>query len=182
MGQEHIIPTRYKSKIPRTFSYPVGAKAISDAVRDVPQFSQLIVDFSFWKSRARSHGTATRYAVIGAMYSGPVRFFSASRTIEEQSQDPRWMIAVHAVPRSLRHLIQVKILAEALPAIRSWLIANPHANDRKGGHGLIFKFDELKNELISETIASLLWQTERSVICGERRRADRKACSAIIAP
>jgi hypothetical protein len=161
VDDEKIIPTRYKSKIPHTLSYPVGAKAISEALRDAPQFSELTVCFSFWNQLARHHGTAAPYRVIDALYSGPIRFFSASRTIEEQSHDPRWTITVHAVPRALRHEIQAKIIAEALPAIRSWLVSNPHGSDREGGHLLTFSFDELKNELISEETASVAWKTEK---------------------
>jgi len=160
--QEPIIPTRHKSKIPHTLSYPVGAKAISDALRGVPQFDQLIVHFRFWNQLARHHGTSIPYEVIGALYSGPLRFLSGSRSIEEQSHDPRWVISVHAVPRSIRHEIQAKVVAEALPAIRSWLISNPHASGREGYHGVTFSFDELKNELISGETASMLWQTEKT--------------------
>jgi hypothetical protein len=160
--QMQIIPTQYKSKIPHTLSYPVGAKAISEALRGVPQFSELTVHFSFWNQLARHHGTATPYCIIQARFSGPLRFLSASRSIEEQNQDrQRWSIAVHAVPRSLRHVIQAKILSEALPSIRRWLFANPHSTKREGGHVLTFNFDELKNELICEENASVVWQTTR---------------------
>jgi hypothetical protein len=159
---EQIIPTQYKAKIPHTLSYPVGAKTISDALRDVPQFSELTVHFSFWNQLARNHGTSTPYCIIQVHYSGPHRFLSASRSIEEQSRDrQRWSIAVHTVPRSLRHVIQAKILTEALPSIRRWLFANPHSTKREGGHGLTFNFDELKNELICEENASVEWQTTR---------------------
>jgi hypothetical protein len=160
MDQEPIIPTRYKSKIPYTLSYPIGAKAISDVLRGAPQFEQSIVH-SFSNQLARRHGTSTPYRVIGAHYSGPIRAFSGSRTIEEQSQDPRWTITVHAVPRALRNEIQAKIIAEALPALRSWLVSNPHASDREGGHGIAFNFDELKNELMVEETASVEWRTEK---------------------
>src|SRR5580698_5164885 len=127
MEDERIIPTQYKSKIPHTLAYPIGAKAISDPLRGVPQYSELSVHFSYWNRLARYHGTATPYCVIDVLYSGPVRSFSVSRTIEEQSRDARWVISVHAVPRSLRHAIHPKVSAEALPAIRSWLFANRHS-------------------------------------------------------
>jgi hypothetical protein len=43
MDQVPIIPTRRKSKIPHTHSYPVGAKTISEALFGVPQFDDLTV-------------------------------------------------------------------------------------------------------------------------------------------
>ena len=162
MEQEPIIPTRYKSKIPHTLSYPVGAEDISDALRGLPQFDQVNLRFSFLKRTASPRRTAKLYPVIGVLYSGPRRHFSASRTVAEQSQDRRWTISVNAVPRSLRHEIQAKILAEALPSIRLWLASNVHASSREGDHGLRFSFDELKNELVSQETSSPLWRTDRT--------------------
>ena len=163
MEQEQIIPTRYKSKIPHTHSYPVGAMVISNALVGVPQFSDLTIEFWVWNQLARHHGTATPYRVIQARFSGPLRIFSASKRMEEQDYyRPRWTVSVDAVPRSLRHLIQGKIVSEALPSIRSWLVANPHSINREGGHGIVFKFDELTNELKLEEHASMEWQTTRS--------------------
>jgi len=63
MEQEQIIPTQHKSKIPHTLSYPIGAKAISEALWGVPQFPELTVHFSFWNRLARHHETATPYCV-----------------------------------------------------------------------------------------------------------------------
>lgn len=160
MTEQPIIPTRYKSKIPRSFSYPVGAEVISQALRDVPQFQVLIVDFHFANQRARYDSAAKPYEVIGVWYSGPIRSLHASKSLEEQSRSPRWQIRVQAIPRSLRHEIQAKVVAEALPAIRSWLLANPHSSYRQGTHGLTFRFDELDNELVSEETSSALWRTE----------------------
>src|SRR5450755_3121387 len=146
MEQPQIIPTAMRSKIPHTLSYPVGAKIISEGLVGVPQFSDLTVEFWFWNQLARHHGTTTPYRVIQAQYSGPLRFFSASKRMETQGYyRPRWKVSVDAVPRVLRNPIKNKIVAEALPALKSWLVANPHSTEREGGHGLVFTFDELKN-------------------------------------
>jgi hypothetical protein len=84
MEKEKVIPTRYKSRIPHTLSYPVGAKAISEALRGVTQFPELSVRFSYSNQLARHHGTSTPYPIIEVRFSGPLRFFSASLSIEEQ--------------------------------------------------------------------------------------------------
>ena len=167
MERDPIIPTRIKSKTPRTLSYPIGAEAISDALRGVSQFDQLRLEFRYYRRLdargARPQQAATTvYDVIAAAYSGPRRFHYMSKYIEEQFWGRRWEIVVHAVPRSLRHAIQARILAEALPAIRCWLVANPHAGEREGWHQLGFSFDELENKLTSKEAASVEWQTERA--------------------
>ena len=40
-----MIPTGFKSSIPKNLSYPLGAKAISEALEGVPQMGSLVVDF-----------------------------------------------------------------------------------------------------------------------------------------
>ena len=160
MAEEHIIPTRNKMKIPRTLSYPVGAKAISEALIGVPQFDELSVEFQFWNQLARRHGTATPYPVLQAQYHGPLRYLSATKRTEGYHA-PRWTISVDAVPRSLRHQIQSMIVNLALPLVKSWLLANPHSIEREGGHGLTFSFDELKNELRREEHVSIESKTTR---------------------
>ncbi len=143
-----MIPTRYKSKIPSTVSYPLGAKAISDALTGVPQEELLTIEFWFWKF-AR-HGTHVPYPVLRAKYSGESRYNVA-----------QWTIRVDAVPRALRHVVQGKLTAEALPKIRDWLISNVHSLDREGYHALTFFFDELKSEITSNESSSSEWETER---------------------
>jgi hypothetical protein len=137
MEDEKIIPTQYKSKIPNTLSFPIGAKAISEALLGVPQFSEISVHFSFSNQLARHHGTSTAYQVIDVWFRGPTRSIFASLSVEEQiSRCPIWTIGVHAIPRSLRHVIKTKIMTEALPSIRRWFLENPHSKARKGVHWL----------------------------------------------
>ena len=158
-----MIPTRSKSKIPQTHSYPIGAKAISDALADVPQHELLEVNFWFLKSSAKDHVTAIPYQVLRVSYSGPAHFFSASKSMAENGVlDAKWSILVHPVPRPLKHIVQGKLMAEALPKIGHWLISNVHSLDREGFHALTFSFDELKNEITSEETASSEFTTERS--------------------
>ena len=163
MATAHIIPTRLKSKIPHTLSYPIGAKTISEALIGVPQFDDLTLNFWFSNRPAPHQETATPYRVLQVQFSGPKRFFSMERSRSEKGcyYDPQWTIEVRAVPRSLRHLIQNKILAEALPLIRLWLMANPHSAQREGSHRLVFSFDESKGELTHDEQASIDWSTTR---------------------
>ena len=156
MEREPMIPTRWKSKIPHTHSYPVGAKTISEALIGVPQFGELTATFRFWNQLARNHGTAKPYRVLEANFSKPSPSLSSSR-----DWAGGWSIWVDAVPRSQRHLIQAKIVAEALPSIKAWFLANPHSTERQGIHSLVFSFDELKNELMCEEHATADWKTTR---------------------
>lgn len=144
-----MIPTGYKSKIPKTHSYPLNAKPISDALLDVPQRELLKIDFASWKTFAKDRVPGAPYRVLSASYSGGAVF-------------PGWTLYVYPVPRSLRHLVKDKLVTEALPKIRNWLTSNFHSSAREGGHNLSFSFDEPKNELTSEEYSSMDWQTERA--------------------
>jgi len=50
-----LIPTLYKTRLPREFSYPIGAEALSEQLAGVPQFSEFRICFSdvvsAWKSK-----------------------------------------------------------------------------------------------------------------------------------
>jgi hypothetical protein len=61
-----VIPTRYRSKIANSLSYPLGSEVISAALVDVPQFSQLAVSFHEDYSRRRAaFPDLANYRVLG---------------------------------------------------------------------------------------------------------------------
>jgi hypothetical protein len=159
MDSPAIIPTRYrKSKVPKTHTYPLGAKMISEALAGVPQFDGLTVRFYYYKPMARFNKPSTRYQVLQVSYSGPGT--SPWKRITENNL-PKRKVRVDAVPCLLRHTIQSELIATALPAVRHWLMTNPHSNDREGSHALIFEYDELAEELRSEERSSIEWRTSR---------------------
>ncbi len=146
-----MIPTAYKEKIPKALSYPLNAKAISEALSGVPQFDLLKINFSpDWKGFAKDRVPNAPHKVLTAGYTGS-GILSPSK----------WEIRVRPVPRQLKHEVQVKLIAEALPKIRKWLELNQHSLDREGGHALTFFFDELTGELTTEEYSSAEWKTER---------------------
>src|SRR5260370_29935771 len=97
----------------------------------------LTIEFSFAKPAPWNRATyeTTRYPVLGASY------------LKYDGYGPKWSIRVESVPRPLKHQIQTKLMDEALPKIRAWLVANAKTSGRDGGHHLTFFFDELANEL-----------------------------------
>jgi hypothetical protein len=157
-----VISTKSKSKIPKTHSWPIGAKAISDALKDTQQYELLEIRFRFWAGFMNDRGKGFPYPVLCVAYSGPKNFFSGSNWMAEKGYyDPKWEIVVYPVPRLWKHVIKGMLIAEALPKIRGWLISNVHSMGREGSHALTFQFDELKNEITSEETASSEWNTER---------------------
>jgi hypothetical protein len=54
------------------------------------------------------------------------------------------------------------LLTEALPRMKRWLIASQDTEGRSGGHNLVFRFDELANELKVEENSTVEWNTTRA--------------------
>ena len=131
---------------------------ISEALAGVPQFDGLTIQFRYSKWMARFNKLSTRYQVLQVSYSGPGK--SPWKLIAEDNLS-KWAVEVDAVPCLLRHKIQSELIATALPAVRHWLMTNPHSNEREGFHALIFEYDELAEELRREELSSIEWRTSR---------------------
>jgi len=134
----------------------------------VPQTGSLFVDFYFW-NRERRNVPVRPYRVLSVSYwhTGLNTLYRKFH-VEAGEFDAGWRITVEPVPRSLRHAVQSKLLVEGLPAIRRWLIASPNTGGRAGGHNLVFRFDELANELQVDEKSTIEWRTARA----DRERSD----------
>ena len=158
-----VIPTGHKSKIPSTLSYPLGAKAISEALEGVPQTGSLVVDFWYWNRQRYVPIFPQPYRVLSVRYRhAPLDGVYREWCIESGRFDPDWKITVEPVARHLRHAVQSKLLTEALPRMRRWLIASQDAEGRAGGHNLVFRYDEAANELMVEENSTTEWRTVRA--------------------
>ena len=109
-----LIPTQYKIRLSREFSYPVGAEILSESLAGVPQFSDLSIRFSdrptAWASKfQRTIAEEADYKIITAGGLPPELF-------------------VYPVLRRLKHAAHEALLARGLPLLREWLI-NHHPPD-----------------------------------------------------
>jgi len=108
-----LIPTLYKVRLSREFSYPVGAELLSEHLAGVPRFSDLRLCFSdvvtVWKSKfQRMLKEGSDYAIIEARLWEPFELF------------------VYPVQRHLKHAAQDLLISQGLPMLRDWmLLQNP---------------------------------------------------------
>ncbi|HXN49069.1 MAG TPA: hypothetical protein VN893_20625 [Bryobacteraceae bacterium] len=157
-----MIPTGYRTKIPSTLSYPLGAEAISEALEGVPQTGFLVVDFWYWNRQRLVPIFSQPYRVLSVSYwQAPLNTVYRKLYIESGRFEPGWKITVEPVPRRLRHTVQTRLLTEALPRMRRWLIASQNAEGRTGGHNLVFLYDEPADELKAEENSTPEWNTVR---------------------
>jgi hypothetical protein len=140
-----VIPTGFKSKLPQTLSYPVGAEMLSVSFEGVPQFGKLTVTFWFYP-KARPE-LLNRYSVLEIRYSRPAKsVHSRPEHFEDRMPKATWQIMVRPVPRARRYLIRTQLQDGVLKTARDWLEKNAD-REEEGGLGLILTFDE-ESELV----------------------------------
>lgn len=109
-----LIPTLYKIRLSREFSYPVGAELLSEQLAGVPHFSEFRICFSdvvsAWKSKFQQMiAEGADYEVIRARLWSPC-FWSP------------FEIFVYPVKRELKHAAQEALVSHGLPRLREWMI------------------------------------------------------------
>jgi hypothetical protein len=132
-----MIPTRFRSKLPRHLSYPVGAEAISEALAGAPHFDSLSVAFNdgaVWPASGFRRLLAEKlpYVIIKAAFS-PARgpgLTGAAFMIEKGSYDEQWELHVYPILSEFRSVANRLLREQGLPAIANWLRSSDHAGWR----------------------------------------------------
>ena len=123
----NLIPTRNKSKLPKTLSYPLGAKEISEALAEVPQYNELSITFidrsTFWASKYNeSIKDKEQIKIVEIKYTRLKGNISTPKKwLEEGYPGSGWNITIYAVPKENRHQANAALKAIALPNIKKWL-------------------------------------------------------------
>ncbi len=104
-----LIPTRYKTRLSRDLSFPIGAEALSEHLTGAPHFEEFQISFSdvvsAWKSKFR------RMLAEGADYEiVRVRFWSP------------FEISVYPVQRTLKHAACEALVSHGLAQLRDWML------------------------------------------------------------
>jgi hypothetical protein len=134
-----VFPTRAKSRISHTLSYPVTAKEISEALAEVPQAGYLSIDFFHYR---RLKDREKPYAVLSVHYA-------LNSALERD-----WSVQVRAVQRRLRHAVNGLLKEQAFPAMREWLVQRRNLSSRHGGQSLSAIFSESDKSLRLEHFQS----------------------------
>jgi hypothetical protein len=158
MEDTAVIPTEYKSKLPQTLSWPIGAEMLSEFFGGVPQFSKLTVGFWFYP-KARPE-ILDRYTLLEIHYLRPAKsVHTRPESLEEGMPKVTWAITVRPVTRARRHLIRTRLKDGVLQTARTWLEKNA-GRDKEGGLALIITFDE-ESQLVLTSEESHLGPSRR---------------------
>lgn len=123
-----MIPTRFKSKLPKTLSWPVGAEAVTAGLGDAPHVGECGLWFSdspVWRASEfqRTLREARPYAVLVVEYRPASRMgYNASNDLAASGfYDAKWQVRVNPVPRSWRAMVGRLLREQGLPAAAEWL-------------------------------------------------------------
>jgi hypothetical protein len=126
-----MIPTLYKSRLPRSLSHPIGAQALSEALAGAPHVGSFTVAFSdlaIWpKSRFQKVLAEKQpYQILTARFSPGSRpgYGGSNKFIESGWYDAKWELMVYPVLRELRHVAHRLLLEQGLTSIKRWLDAS----------------------------------------------------------
>jgi len=149
-----MIPTKYKSKLPQTLSYPVGAEVVSASLKGVPQEPALTIGFYdkpviFASDFAKLRETNSPYPIFNASYRHIQPGLTASKQfISEGWYEETWELSVYPVPRKLKSVARQALITEGLPQVRNWLSADRSPTWRHGRKHLEIFFIETDGRIL----------------------------------
>lgn len=134
-----MIPTKFKSKIPQTHSYPVGAELLSEALSSVPQLEALTLRFyGLWASKVKSN----LQPVLNVNHINIRETqYSSKNLVAQGFYSETWEIIVYPVIREQKAEIKRLLLAEGLPKVKEWLLEKRNPAWLEGRKTLSVSFD-----------------------------------------
>ncbi len=123
-----MIPTRFRTRLPRGLSYPVGAEALSEALAGAPHVEAMSLMFTgqaVWPASEfrRVLAAQTPYRILEVRFRSAhvPGFIGSAEMIEKGWYDDAWEIIVSPVLSELRHLANRLLREQGLPTVARWL-------------------------------------------------------------
>jgi hypothetical protein len=109
-----MIKTTHKDKLPKGYSYPVGAEIISAGLSEVPQYEDLRICF-YMKDEYWASCYNQKIKEAGDIIILKVSYFS-------YSYDSGLRITINSVPSAFKKDASEKIISQILPVLRERLL------------------------------------------------------------
>ncbi len=151
-----MIPTKYRNKLPRHLSYPIGAEAISNALAGLPHFEKLtltFIDQSVWRASEFQRLLLERlpYKIMEASHQ-PARkpgISTANSMLQDGSYDDKWELRVYPVLAEFRSVANGLLRDQGLPAVAAWLKSSQQRGWTAIGRGIELRFNPAEVSLFS---------------------------------
>jgi hypothetical protein len=139
-----MIATTFKSKIPQTHSYPVGAELLTESLSSVPQLELLTLNFyGLWAKDRSNLQPVLRVNHINIRESQ----YSSKKLVAQGFYKDTWEIVVYPVLREYKGEIKRLLLDEGLSKVKDWLTAPRSSTWLEGRRTLSLVFDEVSQSL-----------------------------------
>lgn len=147
-----MFPTQFKSKLPKSMSYPVGSADLFQVLGAMPQRESISIDFGFRSALVPGRrGRDTQYNVLVASCSHHQSTqFSPKKWRERGDYEPKWSIWVAAVPRMHRHVVREHLMTTGLITVREWFCTIGLAGANEGTCNVVLSFDETQQMFACE--------------------------------
>jgi len=118
------LETLHRDKLPRGWSYPVGAEALSRHLGSVEGAATRPLRFSDYFIRSTPRRKLIEqnqlYRVLEVRYCRPDTDADRQLAAERGDQD-QWEVSIDPVPSDKRAVLKAGLEASALPVVRAWL-------------------------------------------------------------
>lgn len=145
-----LIPTLWKSNIPKGLSFPVGAQLVSEHLAGVPHFSELTITFWGAYEPSRIHNTEELAVITASFRKDEKSISNSSRDPDNTWLKPDWSLLVSPVPSQLRSRVRGAMVENGFRFIREWLSADRPANWYFGRRHLHLYYIVDSDEIISK--------------------------------
>jgi hypothetical protein len=148
-----MLAVAYRSKLPKTLSFPIGAQELSAALSGVPQYECMKINFYGKPTDCASDFAdmlrrRCAYSIVSAAYSHVRLGLSESKEMAQRGMyDERWEILVYPVERENRHSALQCLRSGGLQQIRQWLLMRRPDTWRAGRHSFELVFDPQKETI-----------------------------------
>jgi hypothetical protein len=149
-----LIPTRYKARLPRHLSYPVGAESISEALAGIPHFESFSLRFSaeaVWPASEfrRLLVEQLPYCVMAAEHRPRSKpgLGAADHMVQAGWYDEKWELRVNPVLSRLRQTANQLLREVGMPAIAAWMNSSGQEGWRTRSHRIELVFSPADGSL-----------------------------------
>ena len=137
---KELIKTGWRHPLLKGFSNPVGAEIISKALADIPQYSDLQINYSGGPGRSLGEFTPSIFQVkVKGSKAGKLHEYQSA--IEIHYDFAELSIHVEAVESSQKSSIRSLLIEGSLPRIRSWLICDRPETWYEGDRYFVLAFN-----------------------------------------
>jgi hypothetical protein len=136
-----MILTRFKEKLSKHLSYPIGAEALTEGLAGAPHVEFLALSFwghPFWPNSRFQVVLAEHqpYKVLAARYwpAHKLGYGGAPSLMPAGYYDEQWELTVYPVVRELRQLANRLLRERGLPLLVQWLRSSERAGWMSRSH------------------------------------------------